>query len=502
MAGMQDAIIYSKSEEISVFTVLSRVEYFRRIAPNAEIFILPDEILFQRNFGRIDQIFSEDGDQIWVFFSRNNDGKLLRFKMYEIAGEIVHQFSVTSQLNGSPLANRSRMLKHSNGEFWLINGFYESGILRFNGKTQEEIKLSGFFGGDVLHTDIMEVSDGSLWIGRLGKLYVNTQGRLEAYSSATLPVLSSWVIFHESKDGYIWIAGIQGDVFRVRYNSDRWTRYNRLNFQTRDSDGKNWFIDSDGRVVFSKNEKWFCFSTMDGLIDTPVRLVIKKKGTLWVAGSHRGVAATAYFRNNRWHLQQHPLVSWGIDSRSVFPDRDGNLWFGASVDRQDALGQISGVLQLANPDETDNLQWKHHTQENGITQHNVYGIAQSPDGQIWIGGTNLMRFDRQRWRPLTGIEQLNEFVDIVHSGHYLWAGSRYYGLFRFDGSHWKQFTTTNGLPGNTIIGIYEENPETAWVITEKDIAWFDGNTWNSDLFPEYFRIRVFTSCHLFVSLCS
>jgi len=252
--------------------------------------------------------------------------------------------------------------------------------------------------------------------------------------------------------------------------------------------GRKWYISEDEKVVYKDKNQWHSFDWRDGLIDASVKLIITKKGRIWVAGSHQGVAATAYLSpNNRWIRQTHPALSWGIDSRSVFEDREGSLWFGASVDRQEALGQISGILQLPNPD-SDELQWKHHTQRDGIGQHNVYGIGQSSDGRIWAGGTNLLNFHNARWSILSGIDQLNEFVDIVHSKEKLWVGSRYYGLFSFDGNTWDYYTKNDGLPSNTIISIYEETQESVWVITDKDIAWFDGKKWENGLFPETFRI--------------
>lgn len=487
LVGVQDGLLIVDDDKFTIFTVLSRVAYFSGSCPDAEIVILPDEALIQRNFGRVDEIFVEEDGLVWVFMSRNNDGKLLQFHMADTVNRVLKDFYLTTQLDGHKLSNRNQILKADDDELWLINGFYKSGILFYDGKNWKSLKLSDFFGGDELHTDIIQVSDGSIWIGALGKFYVLKDNKWEVYSAPALPVPSSRILLHEARDGQVWIAGVQGDVFRINYNLDQWVSYQALNYQLRDSHQREWFISVDDKVVVHDAGKWFAFDQRSGLIEAPSRLIATREGRLWVAGSHDGVAATAYLENNRWIKQLHPTLSWGIDPRSIFQDTHGSLWFGASVDRQENLGQISGILQLKEPD-SQILEWVHHTQRDGIGQHNVYGIGQSPDGSMWAGGTNLLHYDSQRWKTLSDIEYLNEFVDIVHSGEYLWVGSRYYGLFRFDGISWKQFTKTQGLPSNTIISVFEENPEKVWVITDKDIALFDGKSWSSGLFPEVFRI--------------
>lgn|GEM_PF-644492 len=487
LAGIQNGLLMVKNEQVSVFTALQRANAFKQDHPYASVTVLPDEVLFQRNFGRVDNIYLEDSELIWLFLSRNNDGKLVKFQLTDTLNQVLQKFEVTEELGGFKLPNRNEVLRSSSNELWIINGFYKSGILRQKNSEWELLKISSLFGGDELHTDILELGDGSIWVGGLGKLYVYKDDRWSVFSAPALPIPSSRIIFHEARNGQVWIAGMQGDVFRLSYNQDQWVKYQGLNFQLKESSGKEWYISAIGQVVFHDEDSWQAFNQSHGLIDAPVRLVSTSNGRLWVAGSHQGLAATAYLENGRWIRQTHPALSWGIDPRSVFQDNEGALWFGASVDRQEALGQISGVLQLRNPD-GQTLEWVHHTQQDGIVQHNVYGIAQSPDGAMWLGGTNLLMRSSGRWQTLPDKEYLNEFVDIVHSRHNLWVGSRYYGLFRFDGRNWTQFTNHDGLPSNTIISIYEEHPEKVWVITDRDIAFFDGQKWFSGLFTEEFRM--------------
>jgi signal transduction histidine kinase/DNA-binding response OmpR family regulator/ligand-binding sensor domain-containing protein len=486
-AGVQNGVVQISDSQTTIYTVLARVNSFKHAHPDAKIVVLPDEILLQRNFGRVDDIFFMNQGGIWLFMSRNNDGKMIRFSPRDTINGVLQDYEIITKINGQTLSNRTQVLKANNDELWLINGFYKSGILRNQGQDWELLKLSDKFGGDELHTAIMQLSDGSIWIGGLGKLFVYKNNRWQLFAAPSLPIPSSRIIFHESRNGKVWIAGIQGDVFHINYDTKQWIKYSGLNFQFQDGQGRNWFISRDDKVVYHDVDQWYFYDSRNGLIDAPARLTITDQGTIWAAGSHQGVAATARLDYNSWTKQIHPLLSWGIDPRSVFQDKEGSLWFGAAVDRQEALGQISGVLQLKNPD-SESLEWIHHTQQDGIVQHNVYGIGQSPDGSMWLGGTNLLRYANNRWGIVSDLEYFNEFVDIVHSRKNLWVGSRYYGLFRYDGNEWIQFTKEQGLPSNTIISVFEENPESVWVVTDRDLAWHDGEIWTDGLFPEDLRI--------------
>jgi len=488
-AGVENALIkLNKKGEITIFTRKDFTDFFQQAIPEAEIILLPDEVRFAQYFGRVDDIFIPHPNEVWMFLSLNNNGLIVRFDPSNIQDNKLTNVEIKDKLGDHTLVNRNKILKASDGEIWLINGFYKSGILHFKDGIWERIKLSDQFGGDELHTDIIEISDGNLWIGGLGKFFTYQAGNWKMHTAPDLPIPSSRIIFHEAQNGKIWVAGIQGEVFYINYDTSQMRRLMGLNFQFTDQNKANWYIAENGDVVFQDETQWQKYTLNEGLIDAPVRLTQTRGGRIWAAGSHKGVAATAYLDGNQWKKQLHERLSWGIDPRSVFQDREGNLWFGAAVDRQEQLGQISGVLQLRNPDSSP-LHWKHHTSEQGIEQHNVYGIAQSPDGSIWVGGTNLLRLTAQRWSTIPNMEYFNEFVDIVHSNQNLWVGSRYYGLFRFDGNHWDHFTKAEGLSGNTIISIFEENPESVWVITDKDIAWFDGEAWNSGLFPSDFRMQ-------------
>jgi signal transduction histidine kinase/DNA-binding response OmpR family regulator/ligand-binding sensor domain-containing protein len=489
MAGITYGMLHIKNKKFTIYTSRARINEFEDLHPGIEHVYLPDDVLFNGNVGAVDDIFDDGQGNLKVFMSVSNQGRIITFNPDSINNNELDKYKVTTHLDQTQLADRQSYLLTSNGDEWLVNAYYKSGIFHRNGSEWKHFKLSENFGGDEIYTSIIESNDGAIWLGGLGKIYSYHNSQWKVYSTPDFSVPTSRIEVYQSNDGNLWLMGTMGEVYRIDFTDKRWATYKNLNFGFIDHASREWYIEANNKVVVNDSGKWQAFDTEHGLIDAPVRIYQTSKGIIWAAGSHGGIAATAYLKNNIWIKELHPDLSWGIDYRSVFESTDGSIWFGASVDRQVELGQLAGVLRLKNPGETPH-QWEHYASNAGIGQQNVYGIGESPDGALWLGGSRLHRFDGKRWSSALQLEKLGEFVDIVYSSpkNTLWVGSRFYGLYRFDGTEWVHFNTEHGLSSNTIISVHEESDSSVWAVTDQNICWFDGTNWFSDIFSSNFRI--------------
>ena len=86
--------------------------------------------------------------------------------------------------------------------------------------------------------------------------------------------------------------------------------------------------------------------------------------------------------------------------------------------------------------------YTHYGKEDGLPSNTVYCMTADKDGVLWIG------------------------TDA--------------GLTRFDGSHYKTFTTKDGLPSNDIFNLYCDSKNRVWVVgMSKDVAYFkNGKLYN------------------------
>ena len=287
----------------------------------------------------------------------------------------------------------------------------------------------------------------------------------------------------------MWIVGIRTEVIRIDYSNKKWTSYNSLNFHCEDKTNNLWFLSVDGKVVVKKENNWFSFSSEDGLPDAPVKIYCTKKGQLFVAGSYKEQASFSILKNMKWERQLFPELSWGIDYRAIYEDVDENLWIGASVNYDQGKGQKSGLIKLQNPG-TSQQKMTHYRGVEDIRQQNVYGIAQTKDGTIWLSGSRLNQFSNGQWIRFTEIEELTQFSNCMGNtpAGDLWIGSRTSGVFWYNNENWVNFNLENGLKSNTIISIFPVNEKDIWIATNRDISRYDGRSWTTDILPENFTL--------------
>lgn len=473
-----------------MFTVPGVQERLLDSMPEVTWLQMPEALSVDGTFLDVSDVLETSPNDLWVTVTVDGYSRVVTFCLDDQQGDQLTGFQYL-QPTGKPLFGETqKMLKASDGAIWMVNTSPKTGIHTFrNGKWIYK-DLSDEFGGDEYTTDIVEGSDGTIWIGALGKLYTFKEGKWSRYKSPEIMIPANRVLLSQSRENNLWIAGHKSRVYRLDYSSNRWRTYKDLNFQCEGLGDDRWFLTVDGRVVKRQGNSWTAYGVADGLMDAPVRIIVTSWGQTWVVGSHEGVASTACFDQGQWHRQTHPELSWGIDYRAVFESADGSLWFGAGVDFIKERGQYGGVLQLTNPREKP-FNWVHHRyHDNGLNQSNAYGIGQSPDGRIWIGGGNLFYFDGDRWdRPEESC--LRQYVNIVTSqDDLLLVGSRYYGIFLYDGKKWQQYDTESGLISNTIISLAAGPDGDIWAATENDISRFDGSKWVNQVFPAALNLNV------------
>ncbi len=482
----QGLLRINKDQPIQIFTLKSiRETLFPRLK-GFQWILLPEEVGQQGQFVEVSDALQDPSGAIWVALTRSDEeGAILKFTLDQVKNGALKEYQLWVSGGESPtFGETQRLLRSSRGDIWVINTSYKKGINVYDGKKWSYIPLSPHFGGDEYMNAIAETHNGTIWIGGLGRLYSFQSGKWSMYKAPEYRIPANKLILRPSQGDKLWVAGMNSKVFLLDYSTTRWLTYNNLNYQCEAPKGGKWFLDVTGRAIFQRGNSWTAYDPSDGLMDAPVRIICTAKGQFWAAGSHQGVAATSFFEEGRWHTIPHPNLSWGIDYRAVFEADDGSLWFGGCVDSDPKKGHQAGVLHLVNPTAPKKTFIHLRNQEKGLNQSNAYGIGQTNDGRIWLGGGSLYTFNGQSW-SLAKPDQLHEFVNVVHSCNgLLLAGSRSYGVFLYDGNVWRHFDTQSGLTSNTIISIAAQSDNRIYAATENDISCFDGSNWTTHVFPE------------------
>src|ERR1700744_5622131 len=122
------------------------------------------------------------------------------------------------------------------------------------------------------------------------------------------------------------------------------------------------------------------------------------------------------------------------------------------------------------------------TVENGLPQNVIRGIAQTPDGYLWIATLDgLARFDGVRFTTFNksntrGIAS-NRFSGMVQDRNGdLWLTTESGGLTRYRGGSFRSFGPEDGIPADSVRGILRASTSGIWVLSEESILKFNPQT--------------------------
>ncbi len=469
-------------EGAMLYTMVEREAALRMILPDVQLSFVPDAVFLP--FSVFDVFEDREGAMWFGLWS----GEIVRYDP-SAAGDAT-AWQLYTEEDELDSGGRPRIFQTRDGTIWTVSWDARHGVNRFDGKAWTHFRLSDLGGGNA-NPSILETQDGTLWVGGKGiNLHAYRNGVWTVYRTPGVPIPIGRVIgLLEASDGALWVAGRGQEAVRLDYKTSRWTTYEGLNLQCETPDGAQWFLSQDKGVVrydpsassAQDRRAWTRYGVEDGLMDSPYALLASRDGGVWAAGSHEGTAATARFDGRRWSLQTHPRLSRVIFPNAVYESLDGALWFGAGGIRE--RGQLGGVLRF------EGRTWEHYTPPEA--PNGAYGIGQTADGVLWLGGSGLRRFDGETWTTVTEPEELGpgKSIDVLHNTPQgdLWVGSRNYGVLYYDGKAWTRYDVRDGLTDNRILSILRTDDGSVWVGTNKGFSRFDGRTWTTYALPSDLR---------------
>ncbi|QDV43080.1 Sensor protein FixL [Stieleria neptunia] len=361
-------------------------------------------------------------------------------------------------------------------------------LLRYDDDRWTVIDLPRGIGSSIEASD-----DGALLVGTNGAvLSVAAGGRVVDHGMRDHGIFGNDVIVKKMSDGAVWIAGKGSIALRLEPQGQRWTTYRGLVYQASGENGDEWFLTDRLSVVHHQGDRWQEFDAGDGLMTQPFRVIVTTAGDVWAAGSHDGVAATARRIGDRWERRLHPELSWAVDRRAVFEDRDQRLWFGAAVNQRVQEDDHGGVMRF------DGMQWKHIRPTNRLDF--VYGIAQTQDGSVWFAGPSLVQVtpDDQFGTPIQLPFVARGFSDALANDQVgdLWIGTRDKGIVKLggrlaDGPEYPctVYGESNRISNNRIKSILPLSDSSVLVGTPAGFDRFDGKTWATAALPSALAYR-------------
>ncbi|MFT4665021.1 MAG: ligand-binding sensor domain-containing protein [Gammaproteobacteria bacterium] len=204
--------------------------------------------------------------------------------------------------------------------------------------------------------------------------------------------------------------------------------------------------------------------------------------------------------------------------RKIFQDSKGNLWFGTNnydimkydghalkyFTKDDGLnnGRITGIVE----DSIGNVwfgtskglakfngkSFTTYTEKDGLLNDEIWSLIIDENGIFWIGTNDgLSRFDGNHFTTISipkgevedanTIYALDRITGIAEDkkGN-LWFGTDGFGICKYDGETFTNFTMANGLCDNTIHELMADSKGNLWIGTYwGGICKYDGKTFTN-----------------------
>ena len=228
---------------------------------------------------------------------------------------------------------------------------------------------------------------------------------------------------------------------------------------TIDAQGNKWIATNDG-IVKLNNSSRITYTVDNGLINNDINTIaIDVQGNKWI-GTTCGVSK---FDGSTWtNFNSNGLV--GNYVKAIAIDAMGNKWVGTSW------------LDIGSSKFNDT------TWSACIYNYDVNAITIDTQGNKWFGTTQgAFKFDGKDWTDYTTVDGLvgNSVHSITIDTHgNIWFGT-WSGVGKFDGSHWTRYKSTDGLVDDRVNSIAIDANGNKWIATENGVSKFNDTTWTT-----------------------
>jgi ligand-binding sensor domain-containing protein len=224
-----------------------------------------------------------------------------------------------------------------------------------------------------------------------------------------------------------------------------------------DSQGYKWFGTNAGGASRFKDGQWKTYFPMHGLADYWIYAFANDRdGNLWIgtwAGANQFNIKTGKFKTYVKELINEWVYGLAVDA-------DGKVWFGTE----------GGVSMY------DGKRWKQWNHKDGIGADNVNELPISANTGL---GTR-MRHDLTT--QVAGMNSYNPnyvFSVLAAPDKSIWVGTWGGGVSRYDGKSWSNLSTKDGLAGNIVYAIAQDQQGVFWFGTDNGVSRYDGKSWHN-----------------------
>ena len=337
------------------------------------------------------------------------------------------------------------------GDLWL--GTYE-GLIRVPSSSFNQFTFSGlttFQPGPGKASQISCLrfsSSGVLWVGTAEGLFRHENGQFVAVG----PRVSTHQI-REAPDGHLLVFNDEGFmelagsevVTHPGLAAQLGVKNTEIFDVLKDQRGNTWYCTGKG-VVRETNGRLEKLEFPVPVGRAAIHAYEDPQGTVWI------VKDKGLFRATSAGLE---LVDKEMQVRSLYSDRDGNLWVSTNGD---------GLYRFKDP------AVRMFTTGDGLPNDLVMTVIVAHDGSIWTGANcgGITRFDGKHFQTYNEKHGLlNSCVWSIAEdlNRDLWIGTYGGGAFRYHNGNFTQYSKGQGLASDVVGHVYAARDGSVWFST-------------------------------------
>jgi signal transduction histidine kinase/ligand-binding sensor domain-containing protein len=370
---------------------------------------------------------------------------------------------------GQAVGYAAQLAEAPNGQVWLSEASGPSPAVRpVEGRSEPDIERAV----SKLPLCILFDGEAGLWIGtfygglrRTANFRATERAPFDDYE--VRDGLSGEHIYALFKDheGDVWLGTTRGvDRFRENkvtpYSTAEGLEPGARLALAATKDGDVWIVSYPGalvqRVVDTKlvGVKLPAYSASDS---TRILSVHARDNHIWLGGSF-GLAEG----KDRWfNLVPIPGVSVGNTVEAVTSDSTGNLWLAVWQGYKTHIKRgRNGV-------------WTHFPSQSSVPETHCRVLFGDAEGRVWLGYETgeVVVYEKDHFVRYSGADGLpdGKILSITELRGHIWVAGEG-GLSSFDGKRFATVTKANGLPGNSVSALLEDDQGSLWIAGDLGIA--------------------------------
>jgi ligand-binding sensor domain-containing protein len=303
-------------------------------------------------------------------------------------------------------------------------------------------------------TCIFADHEANMWIGTIDGLNCFKDNVIKVYRGADGLSNNHITAICEDKDKNLWFGTYKG-LSRLSHN--KWARMTSADGLTHDHvlsimedyEGSLWVCTLEGLNRF-KDVNITSYTTRDGLTSDNLSSIAETPdGSLYFLSDVDGTIT---------QLKDGKFKTYSTSVGTAYVARDGSLW----------IGQTGLLINIKNG------QLKRYTAQTGFPNLWISAITEDDKSLIlYVNGIGIRRFVNGQIRPYLMKDgkqyPSTEYIVCFYSkpGGVLWIGATH-GLTKIENGESKVFLKANGLAGDWVNAIFEDQRGSLWICSPRD----------------------------------